>query len=92
MKKFRAVTKTGAVYESDGHLVTISGSTSGYKGYIRPGFMYAVDRAMLGTEGWGSIHSLPQADVPVVGLSLYVADRNEWRLSTPIESLEVFDD
>lgn len=97
MKRFRAVTRSGTVYESNGHSVRIDSDRSGVT-VIRPWFLRAFDRHDIPAEAETSreifdyIHSLDPVDEPVVGLSLYVSGIDEWRISTPIESLEVFDD
>lgn len=96
MKKFKAVSKTGTTYESNGHTVVIRSARTGVS-VIRPWVFRVVDRHSIpdvdtSREVFAYLHSLDEVEAPVVGLSIYVSGRDEWRISTPIESLEVFDD
>lgn len=91
MRKFRAVTKSGTVYESDGSTVRIT-SSPGRQYSIRPWRMAVLDRKNISSDDcWEQVRALPDAEIPVVGLSFYVSGRDEWRMSTPIESVEIFD-
>lgn len=95
MKKFNAVTESGTTYDSDGVSVVITSARTGIS-VIYPWIIRAVPEEAL--KGLGSIaemheavRRLPEFDVPKVGQRLYVAGRDEWRLSTHIETVEVYE-
>lgn len=95
MKKFRAVTESGTTYESNGFLIKINSPRDGYYS-IRPGAMRVVSEDEIkGFSRAEELHiyvlDLPPAEVPEVGKRFYVAGRDGWRLSTWIETVEVYE-
>lgn len=96
---WRATTETGTTYEYDGFLVKISSSRDGDYS-IRPWTTWSAPQAddlmvPWGYEGWkgygkGEGYSGPwyPAERPVVGERFYVSGRDEWRISTPVVSVE----
>lgn len=38
---------------------------------------------------WKVVHAAERASAPVVGLSIYVADNDAWRISSPVISVEL---
>jgi hypothetical protein len=84
-RDFRAVTKSGAVYErKDGNLFV--------KGrYFHNGEIRCVPSSFF--DGMNSIphellHGQPLVDVPIIGQHIYALAFSEWRLSTPVVSVE----
>lgn len=91
---WRATTKAGTVYEFNGHLVKITSDGGEYS--IKPWSMMSAPQAddlmvPWAYEGWASgEYNGPWLLVqrPVVGERFYVSGRDEWRISTPIVSVE----
>jgi len=91
---WRATTETGTTYEYDGHLVKITSDGGEYS--IKPWLMMSApqtDDLMVpwAYEGWASgEYKSPWRSrrEPVVGERFYVSGRDEWRISTPIVSVE----
>lgn len=92
---YRAVTESGTVYEY-GSRLKITSARTGITVFT-PYVQVAVSREELeGIASWADFHArmreLEEVDLPVVGKSLYAEGRDEWRLSTPIVSVEETDD
>lgn len=84
MKNFIAVTETGTEYHVKHGFVQVKPQYSeGY--YFRARLLKVVDRNQL--VNWDILNSLPDAELPTIGLSLYLNGLDEWRLSTPIKSV-----
>lgn len=95
---WRATTKAGTVYEFNGHLVKIASRDGEYS--IKPWTTWSAPSAEglmapWAYEGWTGYggaegYSGPwyPAERPVVGERFYVSGKDEWRISTPIVSVE----
>lgn len=91
---WRATTKTGTVYEFNGHLVKITSQGGEYS--IKPWTTWSApstEGLMVpwAYEGWASgEYKGPWLPVqrPVVGERFYVSGGGEWRISTEITSME----
>lgn len=95
MKKFKAVTESGTTYQSDGFLIKINSPRDGYYA-IRPWTMRVVSEDEIkdlssAAELHVYVRDLPPAEVPEVGKRFYVSGRDGWRLSTWIETVEVYE-
>lgn len=95
MKKFKAVTESGTVYDSDGHTIVVISARDGQYP-IRPWTMHVVAEEQLkGLSSVAEMHAfvrdLPEAELPEVGKRFYIAGRDDWRLSTWIETVEVYE-
>jgi hypothetical protein len=85
---FIATTETGSIYRRmDGHLLV--------KGvYWHNAVMRVVPTEVRDSwagrqPDWEYLSTLPIADLPVEGECLYVQTLKEWRISTPIATLEL---
>lgn len=94
--KFKAVTENGTVYEGgDGGRIRITDEYGPYTFMpltMKAVFHEDIPDGLTYNQMFDHIRTLPEVEVPLVGASLYVAGFNEWRLSTAIETVEVYKD
>lgn len=94
MRPFSAVTESGTHYNFDGSFVHINArdrvTGEGRRGYvIRPWVIKNINPEVMETWeriDWDYIRDLETSE-PEVGKRLYVAGRDDWRLSTIIVSV-----
>jgi hypothetical protein len=91
MTNFLAVTETGTTYRMQGGILLYESKRIGTFTF-RPYRMAAFDRmavkAETQNEFWEYVATLPEVKLPVVGLSFFAAGLSQWRLSTPVVSVE----
>lgn len=96
MTNWRAVTESGSVWEYTHDILHIDSKRHGDRYAFKPWHIKVVDRRNIPGDSpkaqWEYIRALPNVEEPVVGLSLYAAGREDWRLSTPIASFEILED
>jgi hypothetical protein len=93
--KLKVLTKSGAEYliEYDGGLIQwwhrgeYRGRCWGLKLMDPDAVSIYADNDTL----WGYIYDLPWAHQPEVGKRLYIAGKRDWRISTPVVSIERVD-
>jgi hypothetical protein len=87
MGKWKATTKSGTVYQYENGFVRII-PKDGPEYTIKPWVMRAsnwlvkIELPWIAPNAWDDVHR------PIVGSHLYVASRDEWRISTTIVSVE----
>lgn len=92
-KTITAVTEAGTKYEFQGGRVTVT-ETVGFVPYTFPVIKMRVIREGLDPKDvtampWADSDQWDDVTEPVLGKNIYVAGLNDWRLSTPIKTLEV---
>ena len=95
MQNWKATTESGTTYTFDGWSVLIESNRHGtYR--IRPWVMRVSTEPADGPNKIGMPWTDPDhwedSPVPVVGQHLYVAGKDEWRISTLIETVELLPD
>lgn len=91
MKNWVAVTESGSVYTLDDGFLNINSKRSG-EFVFRPWFIKSVPHPFEGEKyelTWETLGELESVEVPVVGEHIYASSRDEWRLSTVVESVKV---
>lgn len=97
IKHFRAVTRTGTTYTYTGGAVLLHDPSGLLIESIRPirfstlNYQNIRDAYLdLGSDAaWTAVFATERASAPVVGLSIYVADNDSWRISSPVVSVEL---
>lgn len=93
MRSWKATTETGTTYTRTRGFVVVDSKRHGKTTIRLWSIMVALvdeDAVTLGTP-WDNPEQWAVADEPVIGRRLYVSGRDEWRISTPIVSVEFTD-
>ena len=92
MTGFKAVTEHGTVYEFDGNRVKITSDKFGVSVFgvwiMKAVYHEDIPDGLTYAELHQYIRTLPEVDMAVEGASLYVAGKDEWRLSTIVTEVE----
>lgn len=94
MTHFRAVTRTGTVYDGDGRLRIFSPRTG--TDVFTPVHQTSIPQERVAQctsaqELHALARSLPYVEVPVIGERFYAAGFSQWRLSTEVVEVEVLE-
>lgn len=88
-KNWKALTESGTLYDLDlrSGWVHIKPSGDGHVTMFRIWDFKNIPNDLLKLD-WEIVRALPVSEVPVVGQRMYVAGKDDWRLSTPVVSIE----
>lgn len=92
MSNWVATTESGTTWRMKEDILRIDSARSGVS-VFKPWVMKVLSWEELTSwlahgEMWDHIHNVEQYWEPVLGMSLYAAGREEWRISTPVVKIE----